>query len=200
MRKFGKTFLLLVLVITISLTACDKKGEEKNELSGQSEVSDVSKEDGAIARKTPVHFKISDFEAETFSDEKFTKEDFAKYDLTMINVWASWCGPCIGEIPALQELKEMLPENMNIITINADAHESGDISREILEENNVTFDTLIPEEVLGLEILSNVQAYPTTIFVDRDGNVVGEQLRGVPASNVAEVYFEVMKETLEGLK
>lgn len=158
------------------------------------------KENIDITERSVASSEIPDFETNTFSGETFTKKDFSNYDLTMINIWASWCGPCIAEMSDLQELKEMLPENMNMITLNADANENEEISREILEKNNATFETLIPDEVLTREILSSVQAFPTTIFINSEGEIVGEKIMGTPGGNIAEGYFKVMKRTLESIE
>lgn len=175
----------------------DKDQEELNEL-----IENLPKlrENLEISEPATSMGELPEFEAKTFSGNSFTKEDFAKHDLTMVNIWASWCGPCIAEMPDLQEVKENLPENMNIITINADADENEDISREILKENRATFETLIPEEVLKREILSTVQVFPTTIFVDKEGKIVGEKLMGAPNGNISEEYIKAMEETWETIK
>ena len=46
------------------------------------------------------------FESETLDGEKVTEEIFQQADLTMVNIWATFCGPCIQEMPDLAQLSE----------------------------------------------------------------------------------------------
>ncbi len=109
---------------------------------------------------------------------------FSDYDLTMVNIWATWCPPCIGEMAELEEVYQSLPENVNMITLCEDGGRETDLAIEVLEENGCTFDALIVNEELLQGFMTNVQAFPTTVFVDRDGNVFGEKIEGAPTDPV----------------
>ena len=63
-----------------------------------------------------------------------TEAIFADYDLTMVNIWATWCGYCIEEMPSFPKLKEMLPDNVNLITICEDAELEPELTEEELAE------------------------------------------------------------------
>lgn len=141
---------------------------------------------------------MNDFDAKTFDGNTFTQEDLSKYDLTMVNVWATWCGPCVEEMPELQQLYGMLPDNANMITICADANEEPELANRIIKELKCTFKVLVPDEKLQKSLLEKLTGYPTTIFVDRDGNMVGEPQIGVPGrkENVAKAYLQMIEERL----
>jgi len=66
---------------------------------------------------------FTNFETTLLTGETVTQDVFADYDMTVVNVWATWCNPCISEMPELAQLDEALPENVNIITcgINSNA-------------------------------------------------------------------------------
>ncbi|WP_051569395.1 TlpA family protein disulfide reductase [Alkaliphilus transvaalensis] len=139
---------------------------------------------------------MNSFSTKTLSGDDFTQDNLAEYDLTMVNVWTTWCGPCVNEMPDLQKLYEMLPANVNMITICADANEESELAMEIMDELGCTFQTLYPNEQLEQSLLKEVTGYPTTIFFDRNGNIVGDPELGVPGRNPAENYLKMIEERL----
>lgn len=127
-----------------------------------------------------------------------TEAIFADYDLTMVNIWATWCGYCIEEMPAFPALKERLPENVNLITVCEDAAAEPELTAQILEYAGANFTTLVGTAELFTTLLSGVYAFPTTLFFDRSGNPVGEAVVGVPSlDDPAGAYYEIAMERLE---
>ncbi|SNT19548.1 Thiol-disulfide isomerase or thioredoxin [Anaerovirgula multivorans] len=139
---------------------------------------------------------MNNFSTKTLNGDVFTQENLAEYDLTMVNVWTTWCGPCIQEMPDLQKLYEMLPDNVNMITICADGNEESELAKQIMEELGCTFQVLYPNEQLEQSLLKEVTGYPTTVFFDRNGNIVGDSELGVPGKNPAEKYLQMIEERL----
>ncbi|AOT72442.1 TlpA family protein disulfide reductase [Geosporobacter ferrireducens] len=139
---------------------------------------------------------MNSFSTKTLNGDVFTQDNLAEYDLTMVNVWTTWCGPCVNEMPDLQKLYEMLPDNVNMITICADANEESELAKKIIEELGCTFQTLYPNEQLEQSLLKEVTGYPTTVFFDRNGNLVGDSELGVPGKNPAENYLKMIEERL----
>lgn len=143
---------------------------------------------------------MKDFNAKTLDGGTFTQEDLAKYDITMVNIWTTWCGGCIEEMPELQALYEKLPENMNMISICGNGDMEEELAREILNKNGCKFSTLIPDEKLQESLIKYIDAFPTTVFVDTEGNIIGDKLIGAPAQNkedIADAYLDLMNERLE---
>ncbi len=131
---------------------------------------------------------------------RVTQAIFEGYDLTMVNVWATWCGYCIDELPEFTALKESLPENCNLITICDDAASEPELTAAILDLVSADFTTLAASEDMYSGILSGVYAFPTTFFVDGGGNIVGEAVVGVPSlDDPAGAYYDIMMERLEML-
>lgn len=140
---------------------------------------------------------MNSFSTKTLNDDVFTQDNLAEYDLTMVNVWTTWCGPCIQEMPELQKLYEMLPDNVNMITICVDANDEPDLAKQITKESGCTFQTLYSNGELEQSLLKEVTGYPTTLFFDRNGNLVGNSELGVPGDNPAEKYLKMIEERLE---
>lgn len=144
---------------------------------------------------------MTSFSATTLDGDTITEKELGAYDLTMVNVWTTWCGYCIQEMPELQEVYDNLPENVNLITVCGDGNDEAATAEDILEENSCTFMTLIPDENLTNSLLSMVSAYPTTVFVDQDGNLVGDMQVGVPqgGASTADAYLSLIEERLDQL-
>ena len=91
----------------------------------------------------------------------------------MVNYWATWCGPCVGEIPDLQKIGEDYAEKgFSIIGVLL-GDEDYDGARKFLSDNGVTYPVVLPEGVF-LDMASDISAIPTTMFFDSNGKQVGE--------------------------
>jgi len=126
------------------------------------------------------------FSSETTSGDPIGSGIFKDSKITMINVWATSCSACIKEMPDLQALyEEYRDQEVNIIGVVADASdvERVQLAQRIINESGVTFDNILPSDTLRSGLLKNVRAYPTTIFVDSNGSVVGRTIIGASIAN-----------------
>ena len=105
----------------------------------------------------------------TASGESFTREDFTG-KVTLVNFWASWCGPCVEEIPALNRLREYMKDKpFELISINY--AEKPEQIREFLNMVKVNFPVLLDEDG-SYSAKWNVLVYPATFVIATDGNIV----------------------------
>ena len=141
---------------------------------------------------------LLDFTTTDMDGNTVTEEIFADYDLTMVNIWATWCGYCVEEMPELAKLKEMLPENVNMITICDDASYEPELTQKILNESGANFQTLKTTEEMYTQLLAYVYAFPTTFFVDSEGVPLVQPLTGVPSmKNAADAYYSIIEQILQ---
>ena len=122
-------------------------------------------------------FETKDIYGNTVSDDIFSQ-----YDVTVVNVWGTFCYYCIVEMPELQEWYESMPSNVNIIGIVCDIQNENDSyyiseAQSIVKDTGVTYTNLIPKDGLA-DLMYEVTAVPTTYFIDREGNVVGSTVYG----------------------
>ena len=111
---------------------------------------------------------------------------FAKNKVTVVNFWFSGCKPCVGELSKLNELNETLKEmGGEVVGINTDTLDNNEAgikeAKEILKAQgasykNLTFDS--NSTVGDYAGNGNIMAFPTTVLVDKDGNIVGEPFMG----------------------
>src|SRR3984957_13968658 len=97
--------------------------------------------------------------------------DLAQYkgQVVMINFWASWCVPCRQEMPLLESIyKKYKPLGFTLIGVNVEPDQKE--AENFLKQTPVSFPVLFDakSKVSGLY---NVEGMPTTVFIDRKGNV-----------------------------
>ena len=129
---------------------------------------------------------------------------FADHKLTMINIWATFCSPCINEMPELGELNaEYAGEGFQVVgiaidTLNSDGSVSDsqvELAREIVGETHADYLHLLPSADLIRLKLNQVTAVPETIFVDSEGNQVGTSYLGARSSSEwAEIIEDLLNE------
>ncbi len=124
---------------------------------------------------------LSSFYAPLLTGGVVDESIFASYELTMINVWATFCGPCLNEMPDLASLyNEYKNKGVQIIGLVIDVVNSdGTLSQSQLETaREITYLTganylhLLPSSEIS-NVVYNITSVPTTFFVDKDGNQVG---------------------------
>ena len=137
--------------------------------------------------------------------KEFSGKDFSDYDLTMVNVFATWCSPCVQEIPDLAEIqKEMKGKGVNIVGVVTDTVDQTGENQEALEKaklirerSKAEYPFLIPDKSNFNGRLSGIQAFPETFFVDKKGQIVGETYSG---SHNKKAWLEIIEKELAKVK
>lgn len=141
---------------------------------------------------------LGDFTAYDLNGDKQTEAIFTGKKLTMINVWATYCGPCIREMPALAAIsKKYKDSDFQIIGIVSDvsftAEAGQQTARELLKEAGAEYINLLPDASYA-GFLRTIMYVPTTVFVDENGCQVGEPI--VSAKSQDE-WENIIREKLE---
>ncbi|WP_422482240.1 TlpA family protein disulfide reductase [Pleomorphochaeta sp. DL1XJH-081] len=135
--------------------------------------------------------------------EEISQEVFADNKLNMINVWATYCSPCLTEMPALAELhEEYADQGVNIIGLVTDISftdqesfsKSIATAHQIVQMTGADYMHMIPSEDLYNLRLKDLQVVPETFFVDSKGNIVGETHYG---ARDKEAWKSIIESTLE---
>ncbi len=116
---------------------------------------------------------------------------FAGHALTMINFWEPWCGPCVHEMPDLQKLQENYADRgLLILGVYSTDGMEADVDS-VLKSSGVTYPILHYTEAFDRFQSGYV---PTTIFVDREGNVLsGSEGELYIGSNSYEAWAEIVE-------
>ena len=97
--------------------------------------------------------------------------------MTLVNFWASWCGPCELEAPDLQELHEKYGEQILMYGVNATKFDKERAAREFVEEYKFTFPILM-DRVGDVTKQYKVSTFPTSFIIDSEG-IIRERVNGV---------------------
>lgn len=193
MLRFKKWILPVLLAGATLLSACGSNGTAAETTAQSSTMategsSETAKADQAAASSDEyaVSAEKLSFTTKNLNMEEVSDSIFADKDLTILNVWGTFCGPCINEMPELGLWAKEMPENVQIIGLVADiAGETDsqqiDTAKTILEKTGADFQNIIPNtDFSGL--LSNVVGVPTTYFINSEGKIVGKPIVGAQVS------------------
>ena len=101
------------------------------------------------------------------SDRAVALRDF-RGKVVILNFWATWCPPCVEEMPALSAMQEQLRERVNVLAVSVD--QDADAYRRFLEEHKIKLLTVRDAEQKSNR-LYGTSKYPETYIIDRTGIV-----------------------------
>ena len=177
MKKIAALTLCFLMLIA-SACSSNGTGTAKNTAKPEESVIDGGKQENGSEPGATV--AVIDLPAlSTGGNVTFTAYDrngtaydesiFAQYELTMINFWEPWCGPCVGEIPDLEKIyEEYSDKGLLIIGVYSEDTMEDEVD-EILSSSGVTYPVLRYDAAFDKYKTGYV---PTTIFVDRNGNII----------------------------
>lgn len=192
--------LILLLAFFLMLTACagkdtnDGKAANKEDTKQENTVQPEKEDSDAADSKNnevqsnaldefEVYGTFSEFVTYDIDGNEVTESIFANKDLTVVNIWGTFCGPCINEMPELGAWEKELPDNVQIVGLIVDISSTDNetqiaAAKQITEKADVGFVNLIGGNGDFDELISSIVGVPTTIFVDKSGNIVGEIIVG----------------------
>lgn len=134
-----------------------------------------------------VNHPAPDFTLTTLDGEVFTLSAQQGTPI-VLNFWATWCGPCQNEMPALQTAAERFQGRVQIVGVDQ-GEEAAEVQR-FIEERGITFAIPLDGDFTA-GTLYNIQGMPTTFFIDRNGIIrhlwVGEMNSITLAEGIAEI-------------
>ena len=135
---------------------------------------------------SPTGSAALDFELSTLDGQKVRLSDFRGRPV-IINCWATWCGPCLAEMPLLKKTYDDLKDS-GLVLLAVDVQEKPDTVRKFAEKEQLPFTVLLDETGL-VATYYRVTAYPTTFFVDANG-VVQSWQRGTLTKTTLDRHLD----------
>jgi peroxiredoxin len=144
--------LLVVLAVAlIASVGCDNKSESKEKGT-----------DGTFAG-------LPDVTLPDVNGNMVSLSDF-EGKVVILDFWATWCGPCIAEIPHFKELYSTYhDQGLEIVGVSVDAN-AEEVVPPFVEEHGITYTILLGNP--GLQRKYNLRGLPTTYIIDQKGRVV----------------------------
>lgn len=153
-------------------------------------------------KEESVSGNLKEFSTLDLDGTKIDQTIFANHTITMINIWATFCLPCIEEMPFLAELSSKMPEGTQLISICMDLNGNEQKALKIIEDAKVYFPVLYPSKEMQKSLLNSIQGVPTTIMVNSKGELVGSVQVGAPGRTQDEIvprYLIMVERCLESL-
>jgi thiol-disulfide isomerase/thioredoxin len=192
-----RVFLFLGLIIVFSgLIACNNKATTQNvEVSETNQAANNNADTNVEKKKSeypPIPVAMAQTEIKKTDETSFRLED-KKGKVVLVNLWATWCGPCRGEMPHLVEMQETYSDKgFEIIGLDVDPEPVEDIN-EFAKTMKLNYQLGWAERELVGEFyrISKFDGIPQSFLIDRDGNLRGVFLGG------GKKVISTMKETVE---
>lgn len=187
---------LLAVISLVMLVACSSEQEETPEKPDNEVVTQNNEE--AVADETV----FGKFNAKDLNGNAVDESIFAENKLTMVNLWGTFCGPCINEMPHLGEIsKEYADKGLGVVGILVDVTDNdGNVfdsqfndALDIVAQTNVEYVNIVPSKELMLKKVASVFSVPETIFVDSEGRQVGQSYLGARSKSQ---WIEIIDELL----
>lgn len=170
--------LVMMLVVLLALVACSREQSRPEQVGGKGGAAlepDAPQqgEDGESGRPA-IGDAMPDFEAVYLDGKKFTVGD-QKGKVVLLNLWATWCGPCRFEIPELIKLQNAhKSDRFDVIGVSVDDATEEKGKKEVADfvgEKKINYPIVLDPDGKLAEIL-RTSVIPTSVLVDRKGRVV----------------------------
>lgn len=201
---------LLPLLLLTALLCCCGKGEEAPAGTGAEDIlAETGKEDiPAETGKEDISAEtgegiLSSFSAVDIDSNIVSQDIFADSELTMVNIWGTFCSPCVEEMPLLAQFhQEYAGQGFQVVGIIIDAADRNlsvkqdklADAREIIAVTGAGYTQLLPSKSLNTALLADIQSVPYTIFVNSEGCQVGESYPGAKSEKEWKKIIDALLE------
>lgn len=148
------------------------------------EIENKTASDNSKKNNTETTSPFSNLSGKDFNGNSVDESLFSKNAVTVVNFWFNGCKPCVAELSKLNELNEAIRSmGGEVVGINTETFDGNKTAIKeasaILESQGAKYRNLsIDSSSNAGKYASDIMAFPTTILVDRNGNIVGDPMLG----------------------
>jgi len=136
---------------------------------------------------------LPEFDLTDLQGRRWSHADL-KGKVTLINFWATWCGPCRQELPYVQKLREQLKDRKDVLVLTLNIDEEVGMVEPFMKENKYTFPVLLGQAYASGQ---GVNSIPRNWIVSLDGKVMFE---GIGFANDGEEFIKKATQAIEKVK
>ena len=151
MRNIAKIIIFLIFFFVISVFYI-------------SLTRDTNYNTSSLINKEVPQFKIAYFDKNGF----YTKQDLIKNNYTLINFWASWCGPCRIEHPVLMKLSE--DNNLDILGVNF--KDNKELARKFLNDLGNPYNSLLKDVEGKQSVIFGIYGIPESLIINNENTII----------------------------
>ncbi len=171
--------------------------------AGDAQIGDTATGQGVYIKEEDQIYAFRSFSAQDIAGNAVDQSVFSGKTVTMINIWATFCTPCVKEMPDLNQLNlDYQAKGVQVIGIPGDllqrdgsfSQDKLDLAMNIIDTTGADYLQILPSAGLQAAKLDFVQLFPQTVFVDEEGNQLGDAYLG--AKNYQQ-WVEIIDQLLE---
>ena len=156
-------------------------------------VSAYAAEDGQAANPPKLGDEMPDFSFTTFDGNEYTLSEVLKdKQMVLLNLWATWCGPCEAEFPFMEQAYEQYKDSVEIFALSVEPDDTDEVLAEYVDGHGMTFPVGRDENGLG-DIFVD-EGIPTSVVIDRFGVICAIEV----GSQTALENFTLLFDTFTG--
>lgn len=179
--------LIYIFIGVLLLTSCGSSNEENiasnsDSIIEEEQVTEIPDNENDLVSENNDYINLSNTKSIDIYNNPID-ENLFKGKYTLVNVWGTFCGPCIVEMPELQKINENYKsDNFQVVGIISDTYieseEYRDDAIEIINQTGVDYINIVPDANIMESILREIQFLPTSFILDENGQLVGELVFG----------------------
>jgi len=104
-----------------------------------------------------------------YADGKAVNLEDLKGKVVFINFWATWCPPCIAEMPSIQKLYDKVKDDQEIVILTVEVEGKRDKAAKFMERKKLSLPVVYPNSAIPTEFFNG--SLPTTVILDKKGNI-----------------------------
>lgn len=167
MKLFRRSFLATAIAATSLLASSAFADDAPDGASAEAPVE--------AAAEAPVHAADDRTPVAAFSLDNLDGDEVNLSDhlgkVVIVSFWATWCGPCLQELPHMQALAELHGDDLVVLAITTDGPDTISEVRNIVRRNRWTMPILLDQDGSVMAQLNPRGTQPFTMFIDRNGNL-----------------------------
>ena len=185
-----------LLAVLTGLAGCGDGGNTINEQARDGSQKGYIAGDGTIEQLAPEDRTMTiELEGETLEGEPWSSSD-ARGEVVVVNVWGSWCGPCVAEAPDLRAAHEHFSEaGAPVSWIGVNDRDSAAAALAFEERYEIPYPSLVDDggaTLLQLQGMAN--ARPSTLVLDREGRLAARVAGQVDESTLRGLVEDVLEQ------
>ncbi len=166
MFKGSLKISLISIFLSVIFLACNRENSQEQTSSKELNLSKSNQCTDDLKLS-----EVPDIKLKTLDNKDVSLKDFSGKVL-LLNFWATWCVPCVAEMPALERLYQGLKnKNFEIVAVNMDPEESSADVAKFVKDKGLSF-TVLKDPENTVPPLFDVSGFPETYFVGKKGELL----------------------------
>ena len=181
-RKISTKNIIFIIIIALLVIPQTRQQIQIALHTVMAKMSPKVEQEDDLEQVSSYNWQLQDLEGNNF------QLDQVKGKVTLVNMWATWCPPCIAEMPSLQALYNDYKDKIEFVLVS---NEEEKVVKAFFKKKNYNLKTYSP--LTEAPETFNVKSIPRTFLLDRDGNII------IDESGAANWNSETVRNTIDEL-